>query len=213
MLRRKSDRSSVLRHCIRQRCVWRVAAELRDACAPAKIAIRIDRVATGNFGDCKVLRDGVCGLRIDGRAVYRVYYAMLGQTCVLLLAGGNKRKQSSDIEQELGYLKDYRKRTKKYETKSQHLARRSSDGPTSRNPDFAVQYLKAALEEGSEPRVLLIALHRVVQARGIAEIAKTEGVERGSPNRALSTRGNPRLSTLAAVAKAVGLRLTVEAAR
>lgn len=81
------------------------------------------------------------------------------------------------------------------------------------NPKFAVEYLKAALEEDSEPRVLLIALRRVVQARGIARIAKAAGVERESLYRALSTRGNPRLSTLAAVTKAVGLRLTVEAAR
>ena len=80
------------------------------------------------------------------------------------------------------------------------------------NPKFAVEYLKAALEEDSEPRVLLIALRRVVQARGIARIAKAAGVERESLYRALSTRGNPRLSTLAAVTKAVGLRLTVEAA-
>jgi probable addiction module antidote protein len=78
------------------------------------------------------------------------------------------------------------------------------------NPDFAVQYLKAALEEDGEARVLLIALRRVVQARGIA---KTTGVERESLYRALSTRGNHRLSTLAAVTKAVGLRLTVESAR
>ena len=81
------------------------------------------------------------------------------------------------------------------------------------NPKFAVEYLKAALEDDSEPRVLLIALRRVVQARGIARIAKAAGVERESLYRALSTRGNPRLSTLAAVTKAVGLRLTVEAAR
>ena len=80
------------------------------------------------------------------------------------------------------------------------------------NPDFAVEYLKAALEEDSEPRVLLLALRRVVQARGIARIAKAAGIERESLYRALSTRGNPRLSTLAAVTKAVGLRLTVEAA-
>jgi probable addiction module antidote protein len=80
------------------------------------------------------------------------------------------------------------------------------------NPRFAVEYLKTALEEDSEPRVLLIALRRVVQARGIARIAKTAGVERESLYRALSKHGNPRLSTLAAVTKAVGLRLTVEAA-
>jgi probable addiction module antidote protein len=81
------------------------------------------------------------------------------------------------------------------------------------NPRFAVEYLKAALEENNEPRVLLIALRRVVLARGISKIAKTAGVERESLYRALSTRGNPRLSTLAAVTKAVGLRLTVEAAQ
>ena len=76
-----------------------------------------------------------------------------------------------------------------------------------------MEYLKAALEEDSEPRVLLIALRRVVLARGIAKIAKTAGVERESLYRALSTRGNPRLSTLAAVTKAVGLRLAVQASR
>ncbi len=80
------------------------------------------------------------------------------------------------------------------------------------NPGFAAEYLKAALEEDDEPKVLLIALRRVVQARGIAKIAKTAGVERESLYRALSKRGNPRLSTLSAVTRAVGLRLTVEAA-
>ncbi len=80
------------------------------------------------------------------------------------------------------------------------------------NPHFAVAYLKAALEQNGEPQVLLVALRRVVQARGIAKIAKTAGVERESLYRALSKHGNPRLSTLVAVTKAVGLRLTVEAA-
>jgi probable addiction module antidote protein len=81
-----------------------------------------------------------------------------------------------------------------------------------KNPEFAAEYLKAALEDADEPRVLLIALRHVAQARGIARIAKAAGIERESLYRALSARGNPRLSTLYAVAKAVGLRLTVEAA-
>lgn len=80
------------------------------------------------------------------------------------------------------------------------------------NPQFAAEYLRAALEETDEPRVLLLALRRVAQARGIARIAKAAGVERESLYRALSAKGNPRLSTLHAVAKAVGLRLTLEAA-
>jgi probable addiction module antidote protein len=81
-----------------------------------------------------------------------------------------------------------------------------------KDPDFAVEYLKAALEDADEPRVLLIALRHLAQAQGIAKIAKAAGVERESLYRALSSNGNPRLSTLFAVAKAVGLKLTVEAA-
>jgi probable addiction module antidote protein len=82
-----------------------------------------------------------------------------------------------------------------------------------RNPKFAAEYLKAALEDTDEPQVLLIALRRLAEARGgIAKIAKAAGVERESLYRALSAHGNPRLATLTAVMKAVGLRLTVEAA-
>ena len=80
--------------------------------------------------------------------------------------------------------------------------------------EFAAEYLKAALEDSDEPSVLLIALRRVAEARGgIAKVAKAAGVERESLYRALSARGNPRLSTLVAVAKAVGLKVTVEAAQ
>jgi probable addiction module antidote protein len=78
-------------------------------------------------------------------------------------------------------------------------------------PEFAVEYLKAALEEADEPQVLLMALRRVAEARGgIARVAKAAGIERESLYRALSARGNPRLSTLVAVARAIGLKLTVE---
>ncbi len=80
--------------------------------------------------------------------------------------------------------------------------------------EFAVEYLRAALENDDEPGVLLIALRRIAEARGgIAKVAKAAGIERESLYRALSVRGNPRLSTLVAVTRAVGLRLTVEAAR
>lgn len=79
--------------------------------------------------------------------------------------------------------------------------------------DFAVEYLRAALEEENDPKVLLIALRRIAEARGgMAKVAKTAGIERESLYRALSPRGNPRLSTLVAVAKAIGFKITVEAA-
>jgi probable addiction module antidote protein len=81
-----------------------------------------------------------------------------------------------------------------------------------KDPEFAAEYLKAALEDEDEPRVLLIALRHLAQAQGVAKVARSAGIERESLYRALSERGNPRLSTLLAVAKAVGVRVTIEAA-
>ena len=81
------------------------------------------------------------------------------------------------------------------------------------DPKFAAEYLKAAMADGDEPRVLLLALRQIAEAYGgIAKIAKMAGVERESLYRSLSKRGNPRFSTLAAVTKAMGLTLTVEVA-
>ena len=80
------------------------------------------------------------------------------------------------------------------------------------DPEFAAEYLKAALEDEDEPRVLLIALRHLAEAQGIARVAKAAGIERESLYRALSAHGNPRLSTLVAVTRAIGLKLTVEAA-
>lgn len=86
-------------------------SKLDDARAKAKIAIRINRLANGNFGDCKRLRHGLWELRVDWGPGYRVYFAMLGPGCVLLLCGGDKRKQSSDIERALTNLNDFKQRT------------------------------------------------------------------------------------------------------
>jgi probable addiction module antidote protein len=72
------------------------------------------------------------------------------------------------------------------------------------DPSFAAEYLNAALEDVEEPQALLVALRRVAKARGgVAKIAKAAGVERESLYRVLSARGNPRLSTLTAVTRAL----------
>jgi len=66
----------------------------------------------GNFGDCRALREGVSELRIDWGPGYRVYYAMMGRTCVLLLCGGDKRRQLSDMKRAIEYLEDFKERTR-----------------------------------------------------------------------------------------------------
>jgi len=73
-------------------------AALADGHAQARVADRIDRIEEGNFGGCKSLGGGLFELRIHYGPGYRIYYAMIGRTCVLLLCGGDKRKQSADIE-------------------------------------------------------------------------------------------------------------------
>jgi len=88
-------------------------ASLRDAKARARISARLARLAVGNFGDCRPIREGVWELRIDWGPGYRVYYAMAEQTCVLLLGGGDKRKQSADIERAIANWNDYKRRTAK----------------------------------------------------------------------------------------------------
>ncbi|MBI5544250.1 MAG: type II toxin-antitoxin system RelE/ParE family toxin [Deltaproteobacteria bacterium] len=71
---------------------------LRDIRARARIQARIERLATGNVGDVKPVGEGVSELRIDYGPGYRVYFKKLGREWVILLAGGDKSTQSSDIK-------------------------------------------------------------------------------------------------------------------
>jgi putative addiction module killer protein len=71
---------------------------LRDIRARARVLARVERLATGNPGDVKPVGEGVSELRIDYGPGYRVYFTMRGQTVIILLAGGEKRTQASDIK-------------------------------------------------------------------------------------------------------------------
>jgi putative addiction module killer protein len=84
---------------------------LNDRLARARIEARLARVAVGNFGDVQPVGDGVMELRIDWGPGYRVYFARLGQTIVLLLYGGDKRTQQRDINRAKDYFEDYKART------------------------------------------------------------------------------------------------------
>jgi putative addiction module killer protein len=70
------------------------------------------RVAAGNFGDCKPLREGVQELRIYYGPGYRVYLSKQGPILVLLLCGCDKADQSRDIERAIEYLTDWKQRGK-----------------------------------------------------------------------------------------------------
>ncbi len=71
---------------------------LRDIHARARVLARVERLAAGNPGDVKPVGEGVSELRIDYGPGYRVYFTMRGLTLIILLAGGDKRTQTTDIK-------------------------------------------------------------------------------------------------------------------
>ena len=83
----------------------------------------------------------------------------------------------------------------------------------SSDPEFAVEYLKVALESLNDPDdrgVSLIMLRALAEAYGgIGAVAAKAGVSRESLYRSLSPKGNPTLKTLVAVLNTMGLRFSV----
>lgn len=71
---------------------------LKDVQAKAAIGRRIERAEGGNFGDCKLVGDGVSEMRIKVGPGYRVYFARRGKYVYLLLLGGDKSSQAGDIK-------------------------------------------------------------------------------------------------------------------
>lgn len=70
---------------------------LRDREARARIQVRLQRLRLGLFGDAKPVGEGVGELRIDYGPGYRVYYIRQGAELIVLLCGGDKRRQQQDI--------------------------------------------------------------------------------------------------------------------
>ena len=70
---------------------------LRDGQARARILVRIRRLSLGNAGDVRAVGGGVSEMRIDYGPGYRVYFVSRGQQLIVLLAGGDKQTQASDI--------------------------------------------------------------------------------------------------------------------
>ena len=80
---------------------------LRDPIGKARIISRIRSAEAGNFGDCEPVGEGVSEMRIHYGPGYRVYYSRKGDVVYLLLCGGNKSTQKSDIKQAKALLKSY----------------------------------------------------------------------------------------------------------
>lgn len=80
-------------------------------------------------------------------------------------------------------------------------------------PEDRAAYIQAALEESMNDQDLTFfkrALKDVAQAEGMAQVARTAGVQRESLYSSLAEKGNPTLKTLMGVLAALDLRLEIK---
>jgi probable addiction module antidote protein len=79
------------------------------------------------------------------------------------------------------------------------------------DPEWAIEYLNAALMD-EDPRVFLLALKDVYQARGqeMTSLARQTKLSRENLYRILSKRGNPKLSSIVSLLNAAGFSLAVQ---
>src|SRR5690606_13356236 len=72
-------------------------------------------------------------------------------------------------------------------------------------------YLDAVMDEGGDdPAYILHALSVIARARNMSQIAKSAGISREGLYKALSRDGNPSFTTVARIARALNLRITVQ---
>ena len=81
-----------------------------DDYVQARITVALGRVERGNFSAAKGVGAGVFELRLDFGPGYRVYFGKDGETLVILLGGGTKKRQQADIEEAQALWHEYKKR-------------------------------------------------------------------------------------------------------
>lgn len=78
-----------------------------------------------------------------------------------------------------------------------------------KTPEERLAYIEAAFDDG-DTAFIASALGDVARSMGMTAVAKEAGVTREALYKALSEKGDPKLSTLLGVMKALGIHLTVE---
>ena len=86
-----------------------------EASAAAKVTTALARMEQGNFSNVKGVGAGVFEYRIDFGPGYRLYFGKDGDTLIILVAGGTKKRQEQDISLAQDRWSDYKRRKAKGE--------------------------------------------------------------------------------------------------
>jgi putative addiction module killer protein len=68
-----------------------------DATATAKVTVALSRMELGNFSNVKSVGSGVFEYKIDFGPGYRIYFGRDGDSLVILIGGGTKKRQRQDV--------------------------------------------------------------------------------------------------------------------
>ncbi|HYI48359.1 MAG TPA: type II toxin-antitoxin system RelE/ParE family toxin [Allosphingosinicella sp.] len=200
---------------------------LPDKAARRAILARIVRLKRGLFGDRRSVGDRVSELKVDVGQGYRLYYTMGGRALVLLLCGGSKKTQKTDIRRaeamvkamsgKKGSASRVRERPTGYAVEPGEPI--ITDDDIAFTPFDAADYMRGDIEsqtyllrdalDSGHPGYIADAIGAVARARGLTSLERATGIKRQTLNKSLSLKGNPTLETLVTVLGALGLRLEV----
>jgi len=165
-----------------------------DTAAALKVRTALARIETGNLGDVKPVGQGVSERRITFGPGYRVYFGKDGDTLVILLCGGTKKRQSKDIEQaakrkatDMPLTKDFKDTIK---------------ARAERDPEFRAGLFREAIEAmlSDDLETGKVLLRDYVNATvGFEALAQDMDKDPKSLMRMLSAKGNPRADNLLAM--------------
>ena len=78
--------------------------------AAVKVTTALERITQGNLSNAKALGAGVSEYKVDFGPGYRIYFGKDGDTLIILVAGGSKKGQSSDVRTAKANWSHYKKR-------------------------------------------------------------------------------------------------------
>lgn len=173
---------------------------LTDRVAVNRITQRIIRLRNGLMGDIKPVGSGVSEMRIDHGPGYRLYFVQKGDVMVILLCGGDKRFTGSQYREGKdsgGGNQGLNMETTKPFDPAKYMT----------EPEAQQELLDDAFASGNAAYIA-DALGIIARARGMTDVARSAGVTREALYKSLSEEGDPRLTTLLGVARALGVTLS-----